>query len=424
MSMRERDRLKVVSEVAEGWLGMREGARRLGVTERQLRRSVRRYEAEGDAGLVHRSRGRPSNRRIDSAVRKRAVVWLRQEKHGGFGPSFAAEKLAQYEGIAVSRETVRRWMTEEALWQPRSRKVTHREKRPRREACGELVQMDTSIHDWLEGRGEEAVLISMVDDATGRAFLRFFPADTTAANMTLLRDYLLRYGRPLAIYADKASHFKTNRPTTVGEDLAGLEAETQIGRALRELDIEYIPAHSPQAKGRVERHFGVCQDRLIKELRLADVSTIEEANRFLEEVFTADYSERFAQPPAHPIDAHRPIDGYDLDAILSHQDERTVDNDYTIRYRNVRYQIEPKSQLPGLRRSKVTVQQRLDGRLAVRWRDRYLQIRLAPAAGPQVPSAPTPARPPKARETYRPPANHPWRRWAPKRSRRKPAYVR
>jgi transposase len=424
MSMRERDRLKVVSEVVEGRLGRREGARRLGITERQLRRSVRRYEGEGDAGLVHRSRGRPSNRRIGSSVREQAVAWLRQEKQEGFGPSFAAEKLAQYEGIAVSRETVRRWMTEEGLWQPRARKVTHREKRARREACGELVQMDTSTHDWFEGRGEEAVLISMVDDATGRPFLRFFPADTTAANMTLLRDYLLHHGRPLAIYADKASHFKTSRPTTVVEDLAGVEAETQFGRALRELDMEYIPAHSPQAKGRVERHFGVCQDRLIKELRLADVSTIQEANRFLEEVFTPDYIERFAQPPAHPVDAHRPIDGYDVDAILSHQEERTVDNDYTIRYRNVRYQIAPKSQLPGLRRSKVTVQERLDGSLAVHWRDRYLQLRLAPAPRPQGPSTPTPVRPPKARETFRPPADHPWRRWAPKRSRRKPAYVR
>jgi len=263
----------------------------------------------------------------------------------------------------------------------------------------------------------------MIDDATSRPFLRFFATDSTATNMTLLRDYLRQYGRPLAIYADQASHFKVNRPTTLAEDLAGLEAETQIGRALRELGIEYIPAHSAPAKGRVERHFGICQDRLVKELRLADISTIDQANRFLDEVFMSDYIERFAQPSAHPVDAHRPIDGYDLDAILSHQEERTVDNDYTIRYRNVRYQIVPQSQLPGLRRAKVIVQQRLDGTLAVHWRDRYLQVRLAPAPPAQSAAAPPPAPPTQPRQPYRPPPDHPWRRWAPKRSRRKPAHV-
>ena len=256
MSEKERDRLGVVKQVTAGLVSVRQGAELLGISARQLRRSIRRYECDGDVGLTHQARGRESNRRVAEAAREQAVEQLRQDDWSDFGPTSAAEKLAEYVGIVVGRETVRQWQTvvcpmiEEDLWKPRPRKGTHRSWRQRRECFGELVQMDTSIHDWFEGRGEQAVLVCLVDDATGRKFARFFASDTTAANMAILRDYIRRYGRPRAVYADKASHFVTTRASSVEEQLEDRQPETQVGRALRELGIEQIVAHSPCGRSR------------------------------------------------------------------------------------------------------------------------------------------------------------------------------
>lgn len=412
MSSKERDRLQVVGQVRRGELSQVEGARLLGISARQLRRSVRRHEAEGDAGLVHRSRGRASNRQVGGEVRAEAVKALK-ERYEDFGPTLAAEKLVEYEGIAVSRETVRQWQIAENLWEPRRSKQRHRRRRRRRECFGELVQMDTSEHAWFEGRGErEPVLINMIDDATGRVFLRFFDSDSTETNMRLLHGYIRKFGRPRAIYADKASHFKVNRPANLEEQLAGREAETQIGRALRELEIEYIPAHSPQAKGRVERGFGTLQDRLVKELRLRQITTIEAANEYLERKFIADYNRRFAKKPARAANAHRSVKGYDLDAILSYQERRVVANDYTIRYGGTAYQLLPSAVRSGLRKGQVTVQVRLEGILRLWFRGEYLPF--APVAAQPQPQAPTRPRRPRAlertRQPYSPPPDHPWRR--------------
>jgi len=273
--------------------------------------------------------------------------------------------------------------------------------------------MDTSEHAWFEGRGErEPVLISMIDDAASRVVLRFFDSDSTETNMRMLRGYVRKFGRPRALYADKASHFKVNRPPDIEEQLAGREAETQIARALRELDIEYIPAHSPQAKGRVERGFGTLQDRLVKELRLRGISTIEAANEYLEREFIPDYNRRFAVKPASLADAHRPTKGYDLDAILSYQETRVVQNDYTIRYCGTVYQLLPSAVRPGLRRGKVTVQVRLDGTLRLWFRGEYLPFEpVAAQPQPQEPERPRKPRTPQhTRQPYSPPADHPWRR--------------
>ena len=411
MSAKERDRLQVVGQVRRSELTQREGAGLLGISERQLRRSVRRYGAQGDAGLVHRGRGRPSNRRVPASLREQAVDALKT-RYEGFGPTLAAEKLAEYEGLAVSHETVRQWMIEEELWEPRRSKTKHRRKRPRRSCFGELVQMDTSEHDWFEGRGErEPVLINMIDDATGQVYMRFHDNDSTETNMRLLHGYIRRFGRPSALYADKASHFKVNRPANLEEQLAGREAETQIGRALRELGIEYIPAHSPQAKGRVERSFSTAQDRLVKELRLRGLRTIEEANEYLEREFIPDYNRRFGVQPASAADAHRPAKGYDLDALFSHQETRVVQNDYTISYYGARYQLHPGAVQPGLRKGKVTVQVRLDGTLRVWFRGEYLAFEpAATQATPTEPARPRRRRAPRAiRQPYSPPPDHPWR---------------
>jgi hypothetical protein len=271
--------------------------------------------------------------------------------------------------------------------------------------------MDSSIHDWFEGRGEPAVLNQMVDDATGMKFARFFQSDSTATNMIMIHDYIQRYGRPLAIYTDKASHFVTTRSASVEEQLEDRQAETQIGRALRELEIGQIVAHSPQAKGRVERAFGTDQDRLVKELRLRGISTIEEANRFLEQEYLPTYNARFAVEPVCPTDAHRSAEGYDLDAILSHQEIRVVTNDYTVQYCNRRYQIAKRSAKAGLRGRRIIVEQRLDGSVRLRQDDRYLQAQELPAKPARQAQAPPP-KPRAPRVGHSPAPDHPWRKAA------------
>ena len=257
------------------------------VSVRQVQRMLKNLEERGDRAVVHRLRGRESNRKIDPKVRDKAVKILSAEVYKGFGPTLAAEHLAKKHGITVSRETLRKWMQATGLWKGRGRRIERPHLwRERRSRCGELVQWDTSDHDWLEGRGTERLyLISMIDDATSRLYARFVGSDSTEENMRTLQGYLEAYGRPVAFYTDKASLFRNNekrRRDAPGVDQDSREMPpTQIGRALQELGIIWIAAHSPQAKGRVERSFDTAQDRLVKEMRVAGVKTIEEANQYL-----------------------------------------------------------------------------------------------------------------------------------------------
>ena len=263
MTQHDRDRLKVIEQLNQAQLTQRQAAALLGRSERQVRRLLRRYQAEGDAGLLHRSRGRPSNRRLPEATREQILALLRQPDWRDFGPTFAAEKLEQLHGLKVSHEKLRRWMIEDGRWKPRRHPTNAHTWRERRACRGELIQWDTSEHDWFEGRGEQAVFINMIDDATGALWGRFFPADTSENNRRLLEAYLQRYGRPVAFYTDKDSIFRVNRPADLEEQLAGHEPESQVGRALRELETELIWAHSPellsnsgQRPGRAQlRHF-------------------------------------------------------------------------------------------------------------------------------------------------------------------------
>jgi transposase-like protein len=417
MSQQERDWLKYLSAYEQGNLDLTQGgiAALLGCDVRTVRRRLQRYRAAGDAGLVHASRGRRSNRAYSEELRERALDLVARQ-YADFGPTLAAEKLAERDGLLVGCETLRGWMTGAELWKPKPRKVTHRQWRERKACFGELVQVDTSVHDWFEGRGEKAYLITLIDDATSRVFMRFYEAESTATNMTHLRDYIARFGRPRAFYGDKASHFRTTRSATVQEELEGLEAQTQIERALCELDITYITAHSPQAKGRVERSFGTAQDRLVKELRLRNISDIETANSFLEECYMPLVNERFAVPAAADVDAHRPAEGFDLDAIFSFQETRTVTRDYTVRFANRRFQIRKASAAAGLVGSKVVVEQRLDASLHLRWRGDYLVFAeiTAPARAATAVAPPLGLRP-RSRTTAEgtavtPKPDHPWRR--------------
>ncbi len=382
MSQKERDVLRVLHSVQSGQRTQAEAARLLGLCVRQVRRIQCKLEAEGDAALVHGLRGRPSNHRPDPAFR-RAVLAAYRTRYADFGPTFAAEKLAG-EGLTVGPQTLRRWLIAEGLWQRKRRRDPHRSRRPRRACFGELVQMDASVHDWLEGRGEEMVLIGMIDDATNRTLARFYPAGTVEAHMDLAGRWLRRFGRPVALYTDRHSIFE---PQDKGRALP--DAETQFGRALRELGIELIRAHSPQAKGRVERSFGTAQDRWVKELRLAGVTTLAGANAVLERLLPT-HNRRFVKPARQAADGHRPLGpGHDLAAILSIQEGRVVSNDYTVRFRNRFYQLLPPVHA-GERGGRVVIELRLDGSMAIRFRGKYLKYReIPPGCGPGG-SAPRP----------------------------------
>jgi transposase len=308
LSARERERLKVLQQVEEGHLQQVEAARRLRLSDRQVRRLQQRWRQEGDGGIVHRLRGRRSNRKIPDAARKRAITELRQARYAGFGPTLAGEHLSRA-GLVASRETLRQWMVAAGLWQARRRqgKRVH-VWRPRRCCRGELVMMDSSPFAWLEQRGPRCHLIAMIDDATSQAWGRLVEHDSTEENLRTLGSWLQRYGRPLALYTDKNSLFVTSRPVQWHEQSQNQPARTQFGRALAELDIEWIAAHSPQAKGRIERLFGTLQDRLVKEMRLAEIATLEAANRFLEITFWPFWNQRFAVTPARSGDAHRRLE--------------------------------------------------------------------------------------------------------------------
>lgn len=405
MNQKERDRLKVLEQAKQKQITQKEAAGQMRVTLRWVQKLLARMRQEGDRAVIHRSRGRPSKRRIREAVREQAVRLIRQE-YADFGPTLASEYLAEKHCIQVSRETVRGWMIGAQIWKPRRVRVERVHTwRPRRSQCGELVQWDTSEHDWLEGRGEKLYLVLMIDDATSRALARFVRHDSTEENLRTLRAYLKRWGRPVAVYTDKAGLFKINRPQGVEEQLQAELPKTQIGRALEELGIEWIAAHSPQAKGRVERFFGTAQDRLVKGLRKAGVCTLEEAQRYLERVYLPLWNRRFTVPAGNSTDAHRPLaPQHDPAAILSHVESRVVADDYTFRFQAIHYQIAKEQVRPGLRGARVRVEKRLDGKIMTRFREQYLTVSRCD------PTVPHPNRKPRLRQprTTTQPRQHSW----------------
>ena len=380
MTQRDRDRLVVLKKAFKKLIKQTQAAQELNLSARQVRRLLHGLKQEGDKVIIHGLRGRPSNRKTSAVNAEKIVRILSQEVYRGFGPTLASEYLAKRHRVKIGREALRQIMMGAGLWRARRQKVEGAHQwRPRRSCRGELVQWDTSEHDWLEGRGEEKLyLIHMIDDATSELTARFVRHDSTEENMRVLWIYLDRHGRPIAFYTDKASLFQT--ALKIARDLKQLPRQereplppTQIGRALRELAIVWIAAHSPQAKGRVERSFGTAQDRLVKGLRVAGARTLEQANRYLEEEFLPWWNQHLVVAPAHPADAHRPLGPeHDLAATLSQVDTRQVNNDYTIQLDGQFYQIERASICAGLRGASVRTEQRLDGSLAVRFRERYL----------------------------------------------------
>ena len=381
MTQKDRDRLVALKKAKKGAITQRQAAEEIGQTERHVRRLMKELKIRGDKAIVHALRGRRSNRKLDEKVRQKALEILGRDVYAGFGPTLAAEYLGKKHGIHVGRETVRTWMIEGKLWQARRQRMEKiHQWRERRSRVGELVQWDTSEHAWLEDRGPKLYLISMIDDATSRLHARFVLHDSTAENMRLLWSYLEKYGRPLSFYTDKASLFQTAPKTP--RDLKQLPCEdreplppTQIHRALAELGIVWIGAHSSQAKGRVERSFQTAQDRLVKGLRVAGAKTLEQANAYLETEFLPWWNQTLVVEPASADDAHRPLaKEHSLPASLSYVETRQVGNGYTIQFDNRIYQIARQDIVAGLRRASVRVELRLDGSMAVRFRNRYLAV--------------------------------------------------
>jgi hypothetical protein len=417
MTQRERDRLVVLKRAQKRLITQRQAAAELEVTERHARRLLVRLKEVGDRAVVHGLRQRPSNRRWSEETRERVVRILSQEMYRGFGPTLASEYLAKQHKIAAGREALRKLMMQAGLWRGRKQKLQEiHEWRPRRSSRGELIQWDTSEHDWLEGRGEKLYLIHMIDDATSELMARFVASDSTEQNLRLLWSYLERNGRPVAFYTDKASLFRNTPKVKRNErDLPRDEREplppTQIGRALQELGIAWIAAHSPQAKGRVERSFGTAQDRLVKGLRVAGARTLEQANRYLETEFLPWWNQHLVVAPANPTDAHRQLGAeQNLAAALSHVEHRQVNNDYTVQLNGKFYQIRREGIRPGLRGTIVRIEQRLDGSLAVRFRDRYLAVkacgRVRPATQPIPKPIAKPAAKPRPSPAMREAMNH------------------
>jgi hypothetical protein len=418
LSQRERDRIGVLHEIQQGHVAQVEGAKRLHLSDRQVRRLLLRIAKQGDQAVVHGLRGRPSNRKLARGLEQKVLARVRQ-RYRDFGPTLAAEHSAE-EGLAVSRETLRKWMTQAAFWRPRNQRVKKIYVwRERKASFGELVMQDSSPFRWLEDRGPACQLIAVIDDATSKFWARFTEQDTTEENMRTLGGWLERYGRPLAHYTDKNSIFQTTRRAGMGEQLKGERARSQFGRALKELGIEWIAAQSPQAKGRIERLFETLQDRLVKE-RQAGIATIEAANRFLEIHFLPEWERRFTVLPRHPRDAHRRLGREQhLDEILSVRAARQVADDHTVSWEGNRWGVPREEVCAGLRGAQVEIERRLDGSHWLRFRGRYLSLRPCPDA---VRSAsPSGLRPPgladqrtKASNTIKPkyhvPANHPWRK--------------
>lgn len=378
MSQEERDWLDWLKRARDGQVTQTLAAQKMGISDRWVRRLLAEMKVKGDAVVVHGLRGRPSNRRIDEKIRGRAIEIMKSPEWHDFKPTFASEQLAKRHRIEVSKETVRQWMIAEGIWQSRGRKVREvHQWRPRRSHYGELVQWDTSDHDWLEGRGEPVRhLVRMIDDATSRSWGRFVQRDGTRENMGVLWEYVERFGRVVDYYTDRDSMFAVAaRPGESKEQQRQADRLTQIGRALRELGIGWIPAYSAQAKGRVERSFLTDQDRLIKELRLAKVKTMQAANEFLEKEYWPEWNTKFTKPARGEEDLHRPLgEGVELGSALSHVEHRIITNNYTFPYYSKHYQIAREDVQAGMKRQSLRVELWLSGELKARYQGRYVKI--------------------------------------------------
>lgn len=395
MSLRERDRVEVLARVKRGELTVKAAAELLGVSLRQGKRIWKRFHREGAAGLVHRLRGRGSNRRFPEAFRQ-LVLKRQQERYADFGPTFACEKLAE-EGLVLSPDSLVAMLKEKHLWVRRRRHAKHRQRRERRASLGSMVQMDGSHHDWFEGRAGKCVLMVIIDDATSQTYARLYPAETTEAAFDVFGRWARLSGLPRSVYVDRHGIYR---------DEDHREKPTQFGRAMKDLGVELIMAHSPQAKGRVERRNAVFQDRLVKEMRVRKISDMRQANALLEQTFLKDMNRRFAVKARRESDLHRPIPAaVVLEEVLCVQEQRVVGRDWCVRWRNQWLQIAAEHESLNLPGRRVLVRQQADGTLLLEQAGRRLSYKLLSSR----PVAPKARKVVVNNRRWTPPASHPWK---------------
>jgi len=398
----ELKRLHVVRKAIDKTITQDEAACDINRSTRHVRRIIARVRAEGDKGIAHRSRGRPSNRALPDRVKDKALK-LFKEKYRDFGPTLASEKLFERDKIKINDETLRLWLIEQAVPYKKRKKRPHRQWRERRECLGQMVQMDGSHHKWFETRGPECVLMGYIDDATGRPFARFYPYEGTIPAMDSFKRYVRKHGIPISIYLDKHTTYKSNGKPSLEDELNNVLPLSQFERALKELGVDVIHANSPQAKGRVERIFNTFQDRLVKEMRLRKISSINKANAFLGQ-YLAGYAKRFGKEPARDSDMHRLCpDSVDLDRILCIKTERVLRNDFTITHNKRLYQV-----LDNVRSERVVIEEYVNGSMKIWHKGVSLRFKIISARPKKEPAkAPCTF---KLRRVYTPQANnHPWR---------------
>ncbi len=401
MSQKELKRLYVIRKVIDKRLKQRQAADILELSQRQIRRLVKRVRQESDKGIIHRLRGTKSHHAIDEATKHKALG-LCQGKYAGFNPTFAAEKLFEKNKIRISRETLRQWFIGEGITYAKRKARPHRRWRPRKEHCGEMVQLDGSHHDWFEGRAPKCVLMGYIDDASSRVYARFYEYEGTFPAMDSFKRYALKYGLPMNIYLDCHSTYKGKGKLTIEDELLNRQALSQFGRALDELEVHLIHAQSAPAKGRIERLFKTFQDRLVKEMRLRNLKSIAEGNKFLERYLPV-FNRRFNVEPASSEDMHRPLVGLaGLDKVFTIRTERALRNDFTVAHEGKLYQVED-----NIRSDKVIIQDYLNGKRLITYKDRALRYK-------EITQHPQKSKQPfKIRQVYTPGAEHPWRNYKP-----------
>lgn len=398
----ELKRLHVIKQAIEKKVKRIKACELLSLGYRQVSRIIKRVKQKGDTGVIHKSRGRSSNRSFPKKL-KDMVIKIYRSKYNDFSPTFFSEKLFEMDKIKINPETLRNWLIESGDWKKVRKNRTHREWRERKHCFGEMIQIDGSHHDWFEGRWAKSVYMGYVDDATSKVFGRFYGYEGTLPFMDSFKRYIKKNGIPLSVYIDKHSTYKSTAKPSIEDELNGIEPMSQVERALKELGVNVIHANSAQAKGRVERSFGTKQDRLVKEMRLKQISSIEEANKFLPE-YLDRHNKKFAVEPKEKANMHRPVPkGLNLDKILCIKTERVLKNDFTISYDGKLYQVKDK-----INAKKVTVEIRTNGSMFVTYKGvnlKYKEIVIRPVKENKRSSEPASPR------TYIPPADHPWRKF-------------
>lgn len=403
MSQRELRCLHFVKNAIGKVITQAEAAEAIEISERQVRRIVRKVREEGETGIVHGSRGRPSNRATPDKL-KAKILDLFKKQYSDFGPTLASEKLFERDKISINDETLRLWLLEAKIPYKQRKKRPHRQWRERKARLGEMEQTDGSHHDWFEGRGPKCVLMGYIDDATGRPWGRFEPYEGTLSAMRSLRGYIKRYGIPASLYLDKHMTYRSPKQQTLEDELAGRRAMSQFQRAAEELGINVIHANSPEAKGRVERLFKTFQDRLIKEMRLANICGIEEGNRFLAR-YLPIYYRRFGVVPSETGDIHRPVsDALDLNRVLCIKTKRVLRNDFTVAHGGKLYQV-----LDNLQAKKVMVEERMDETMVIRHGEQKLRFKPILVRAPKLASKPRDYLF-SVQKINVPSFSHPWRR--------------